>query len=95
MAFEKGQSGNPNGRPKGSKNRNTENLRIIINNFLFQKFDPVTQAFDDLSARDKVKAYVDLLHYGLPKLQAESSNEFENMTEEQLNKIISTLKATI
>ncbi|RYZ25648.1 MAG: hypothetical protein EOO10_17715 [Chitinophagaceae bacterium] len=94
MPFEKGQSGNPTGRKPGSKNKSTSQLRDILNSFLSDNFEAVAEAFHSLSARDKVKAYVDLLQYGLPKLQAESSNPFENMTDEQLDEIVNRLKAS-
>ncbi|HEV7332337.1 MAG TPA: DUF5681 domain-containing protein [Flavisolibacter sp.] len=92
MPFEKGISGNPAGRKPGSTNKSTAQLREIVNNFLSDNFEAVAESFKSLPAKDKVKAYVDLLQYGLPKLQAESSNPFENMTDEQLDEIVNRLK---
>ncbi len=93
MAFEKGKSGNRNGRPKGSKNKGGEKLRDLITGFLEDNFNQVVQDFDNLTPRDRMKVYTDLLQYAVPKLQAvNSSIRFEDLTEEQLDEIINRLK---
>ncbi|HKC37702.1 MAG TPA: DUF5681 domain-containing protein [Chitinophagaceae bacterium] len=105
MPFEKGKSGNPDGRPEGAKNKITGELRTTITNFLEDNFEKVVQDFNALSPKERAKLYCDLLQYGLPKLQSvslgleEKSSKlslgiaFEKMTDEQLNKIIDELKS--
>ncbi len=92
MAFEKGNSGNPSGRKPGAKNKVNMELRERITAFLNGNFDTVAEDFKNLSAKDKLKFYTDLLQYGVPKLQATSTEvDFDNMTEEQLDYIINQL----
>ena len=94
MPLTKGRTNNPNGRPPGAKNKVNTELRSLINNFLNAEFKTVKRAFKKLDPKDQIKAYTDLLNYGLPKLQATSHDiNFENMTEEQLDHIINQLKA--
>lgn len=93
MPFKKGQSGNINGRSKGSKNRVTQSLRESIVSFLENNFDNVQTDFEILTPRDRVKFYLDLLQYGLPKLQTvQMETDFDNLTDTELNRIIEELK---
>jgi len=67
--FEKGISGNPNGRPVGSKNKAGADLKQSIFDFLENRFDEVVQTWEKLSDKDKLTFYRDLLQYAIPKLQ--------------------------
>lgn len=77
MAFKKGYSGNPTGKPKGAKNKTTLDLRKAINDFLNENFEKIKSDIDSLEPKDRVKIYIDLLQYGLPKLQTVRM-DFEN-----------------
>ena len=92
MPFQKGISGNINGRPKGSKNKAGEGLRNLISGFLEQRFEQVVKDFEQLEPKDRIKVFTDLLQYSVPKLQAVSNSiEFEKMTDEQLDEVINQL----
>lgn len=92
MAFKKGESGNPAGRPHGSANKASGQLRQMITDFLEQRFESIVQDFKQLEPKDRLKVYTDLLQYGLPKLQAVSNSiEFENMSDEQLDGLFERL----
>ena len=96
MKFQPGYSGNKNGRPVGSKNKANGQLRQLISDFLEQNFDQVMEDFAALEAKDRVKFYLDLLQYGVPKLQSVSSSiNWEDLTDEQLDEIINRLKGEV
>ena len=93
MPFEQGLSGNPEGRPKGAKNKTGLQLREIITDFLENKFEKIIEDFDSLKPKDRVKLYCDLLQYGLPRLQAvQLETDFDNLSDSQLDQIIEELK---
>ena len=93
MPYQKGQSGNVNGKPKGAKNKLGLELREMIGDFLAENFEKIKEDFHSLTPRERSKLYCDLLQYGLPRLQAINLDmEFEDMTEEQLDEIIERLK---
>ena len=93
MPFEQGISGNPEGRPKGTKNKTGLQLRETITDFLENNFEKIVQDFHYLKPKDRVKLYCDLLQYGLPRLQAvQLETDFDNLSDSQLDQIIEELK---
>jgi len=93
MPFEKGVSGNPNGRPKGSIDRSSQLLKECIKKFLLDQFEKIKKDFDLLLPKDRVKLYIDLLAYTVPKVQSiEFENGFESLPDDQLDYIIENLK---
>jgi uncharacterized protein DUF5681 len=93
MAFEKGQSGNPDGRPKGSGNKVTSKLRETISGFLDEQFVKVKEDFTKLKPGERVRLYIELLQYGVPKLQSvHMETDFDNLSDDQLDQIIEALK---
>jgi len=93
MPFKKGSSGNPSGKPIGAKNKTGIQLRETITNFLSDNFALITQDFEKLPLKDRAKLYCDLLQYGLPRLQAISTEfQFERLTDDQLEEVMNRLK---
>ena len=69
MAFQAGVSGNPNGRPKGSSNRITQELQDKISTFLSDNIDTIQQEYNQLSPNDKLKFLANILPYVMPKMK--------------------------
>lgn len=70
MKWEKGKSGNPTGRPKGSKNLATEDIRFNVGQFVTNNLPNIQTEYDSLEAKDKLDFISKLLGFVLPKLQA-------------------------
>lgn len=77
MGQKPGFTGNPNGRPKGSKNQKNVALRVTIQNFLEGNFEQIIQDFQALEPAQRIRLYTDLLPYALPRLEAVPVNETE------------------
>lgn len=87
----KGTTNNPNGRPKGSKNKATKNLREIIKTFLEKNADDLQTEFAKLDAKDKLLFFEKLLKFAIPTQQQNQVN-FEKLSDEDLDIIIDNLK---
>ena len=93
MPFKKGTSGNIAGKPKGTTNKASNQLRELISGFLEDRFQDVVNDFKKLSPKERVKSYTDLLQFAVPKLQNTSLDvDFERLDEDQLDEIIERLK---
>ena len=79
--FKKGISGNPNGRPTGSPNKATEKIRDKINDFLSDNFETIKNDLMKLEPKERVKFYIDLLSFGVPKMRSmEIETDFQETT---------------
>lgn len=68
--------GNP-GRPKGSKNRATAELRERFQILLDKNIDNLQKDLDKLEPKDRINAILNLSQYVLPKLKAHEIMESE------------------
>jgi len=93
MGLRKGQTNNPKGRPKGSKNKVTANLRNWVQSVVIDNRQQFTTDLQLLEPYERVKLITQLLGYVLPRLQAvETAVNFNDLTDEQINIIVDRLK---
>lgn len=102
--FKKGESGNPNGRPKGSKNRSTIAKKWLEVNQ--NSKNPITGSVEDMSQEDLItlaqikkaregdtssyKALMDSV-YGAPIQQVDQTQtnyDFTNLSAEEIRNIL-------
>ena len=87
--YKKGESGNINGRPHGTKNKVNEAIRQKIVSFLENNFDLIESDLNSLQPKDRIKFYIDLLSFGLPKLKTiELTNNPDELSHEDLDKVL-------
>jgi len=89
--FKKGEGG----RPKGKPNKTTTDLRQFVTSLLDKNRLQIEKDFLALEPKDRVQAYERLLKFVLPTLAAvQVQTEFDNLSDQDLDKIIDNLKAT-
>jgi hypothetical protein len=92
MAQKKGKTGNPNGRPKGTPNKVTSDLRTWVNDILNDNRKQFTADLKQLEPHQRVSVFEKLLSYAVPKMQSvEAKIDLEKLSDEQLDIIINEL----
>jgi hypothetical protein len=86
--FKQGESGNLAGRPKGVKNKSTDQLRQTLNEFIDKNISGLQSDFDKLQPVQRLQMLDKLLRHVLPA----PMNELENLTDESLDKLIEKLR---
>lgn len=85
MPFEKGKSGNPNGRKPGTPNRVTGDLRQRIQQLLDDQFNQLQEDFKTLDPKERINAFIRLLEYTTPKLQrSETTIDLSNLSDAEV-----------
>lgn len=98
MKFEKGKSGNPNGRPEGAKNKITTELRDFLGGFLNENKEKFMQDAKKLDPFSFTKLYLESMQFVSPKLKQTEIKDtttlemFLNMSPEERTEIIKQLK---
>ena len=90
MGLKKGQTGNPFGRPKGSLNRTTTELKEIINSFISNNLENLQSDFDKLEPVKRFEVLDKMLRYVLPN-KVEQTREngkelFSDLSDEEIQK---------
>ena len=78
MAFEKGRSGNPNGRPRGAKDKATTELRNWVEQLINDNRALIESDIKSLTSNERLRFFLALLNYALPKQQSVKSVGNEN-----------------
>ena len=92
MGLKKGTTNNPKGRPQGTPNKLTADLRQRIQEVIDNNWRTIEADIKALEPKDRLMFTERLLKYRLPTLQATSLNvDFEKLSDEQLDEIINRL----
>lgn len=71
MAFKKGESGNPKGKPKGAKNKTTEEMKEILIKAVFEDSHySIKDDLDELNPKDRLTLKAAFAKFILPSMKA-------------------------
>ena len=96
--FQKGQSGNPKGRPKGSTNDKTKYIKDWAISLIGSNAKKLSDEFKLLPLKERWKVVSQLMPYVLPK-QTESkikaNVDLHNLSDEQIDDIITEITVNV
>lgn len=93
MPYKKGQSGNPDGKPKGAKNITTREAKELLNQVMFGELRNIQVALTNLR-RDDPGKYLDvlskLMKYSLP-VQTQNEININALTDVELDRLCDSI----
>ena len=90
--MKKGKTNNPNGRPKGTPNKITADLRLKINAIVEKQIESIESDLQSLEPMQRLQIVEKLISYCVPKLQAQSFEiDFTKLSNDQLDCVINQL----
>lgn len=101
MGFKKGQSGNREGRKRGTPNKVTGKLREALADFLEDKVNELPAIFQKLKPDQKIDALVKIASFVLPKMSTlalepgMTIEKFVTLPEEDREEYLSGLRRTL
>ena len=88
----KGKTNNPNGRPKGSKNKVTTEVRDWISKVIDKQRPQLEKDLKLLEPAERWRIVEKLMSYVVPKMQAVEANvNLNKLSDEDLDKLASNI----
>lgn len=78
----KGKSGNPNGRPRGTKNVHTDRIRRAYADLIDDNLDRIANDLKHMQGKDRVRFIIDLSKFVLPTLKAQEVELTQQYTQQ-------------
>jgi hypothetical protein len=80
MSHRKGFTNNPNGRPQGSQNKTTKEIRSMLHAFVEKNIEGIQNDFDQLESIERLRVLEKFIQYLIPRFA--SVQEIETEIEE-------------
>ena|ERR1700722_2827453 len=92
MPFQKGTSGNPEGRPKSIR-EHQDDIRTMLYEFIKANFSEVLTDLDTMSTKDRMRVFLQLLKHAEPRyVERGPTLIMDGATAEELDDMMGRIK---
>jgi uncharacterized protein (UPF0305 family) len=92
MGLKKGQTGNPAGRPKGTPNKVTIEMKTWLSGLIEKNRRQMERDLKQLEPKERLIILEKLMQYTVPKMQSVTSQiDYSRLSDEQLDTVINEL----
>lgn len=96
MPFQKGESGNKNGRPKGSPNKATTTVKKLVASFLTENFERFKMEAASLEGKEFCMMYLKMIDFEVPRLSRQATAvDFSQLSEQEAEQVLDLLAEKI
>ncbi len=95
MAFKKGSSGNPKGKPKGAVNKTSKEVKSLVSEFVSANWEQVQRDFNSkkLHPRDRLAFMERVLRYIIPVMgnttgKIDIKKQLEGLSDQDLDRVV-------
>ena len=89
MGLPKGKTNNPDGRPKGTPNRTTSEIKELLNKFISENLEDIQEQYNQLEPREKLHFFERVLKYVVPQQQSYTENiDISQLSESELDSLL-------
>ena len=86
--MEKGQTNNPNGRPRGVPNKITADIKTRIAQIVDKGFGKIESDLEALEGKQRIEVYLRLLEFIVPKAPRETKIDISSLSDVQVEELI-------
>jgi len=89
MGLPKGKTNNPDGRPKGTPNRTTAQIKELLNEFVSMNLEDIQEQYNQLEPREKLQFFERVLKYVVPQQQSYVENiDVSQLSESEIDSLL-------
>lgn len=92
MGLHKGTTNNPRGRPRGKKNKSTNQIKDLVQGFISDNLNDLQRQYSQLEPKDKLIFFERILKYVLPQQRdVQQTINIKELTDKEMDMLINKL----